>query len=136
MSQGPFTIVDDGREREVDVDRTGARVRLSHQALHDALGWEITEDGLCRDGLCVPAPRAWAAGDGIDLAELAGVLGRPLALDADEGVAWLGASADDRARALRSLTAPNFTLPDLDGRPHTLSAYRGRKILLVVWASW
>ena len=32
--------------------------------------------------------------------------------------------------------APDFTLPDLDGRPHTLSGHRGKKILLVAWASW
>ena len=136
MSAHPFTIVDDGRETAIDVERRGDRVLLSHQTLHAALGWDVTEDGLCREGMCVPAPRAWAAGDGVDLAELARVLGRPLALDADEGVAWLGTSADERALALRSLAAPNFTLPDLDGRPHTLSTYRGRKVLLVVWASW
>ena len=136
MTASPFTIVDDGHERALDVDRAGNHVRLSHQAVHDALGWEITDDGLCREGLCVPAPRAWADADGVDLAELAGVIGRPLALDAEEGVAWLGVSAEERARALRSLTAPNFTLPDLNGQPHTLSAYRGRKVLLVVWASW
>lgn len=136
MSASWFMIVDDGRATEVDVERAGARVRVSHEAVHAALGWDVTEDGLCRDGRCVPAPRAWAGADGIELAELAAVLGRPLALDADEGVAWLGVSADERGRTLRSLTAPDFTLPDLDGRPHALSAYRGRKVLLVVWASW
>ena len=44
--------------------------------------------------------------------------------------------ARDRARALQSLQAPDFTLPDLDGRMHTLSEHRGRKVLLVTWASW
>ena len=71
-----------------------------------------------------------------DLVEQAARLGRPLALDADEGAAWLGVSADVRTRALESLEAPDFSLPDLDGRMHTLSAHRGRKVLLVVWASW
>ncbi len=32
--------------------------------------------------------------------------------------------------------APNFTLPDLDDKPVTLSAYRGKKILVFMWASW
>ena len=27
-------------------------------------------------------------------------------------------------------------LPDLDGRPHRLSDHRGKKVLLVTWASW
>lgn len=31
---------------------------------------------------------------------------------------------------------PEISLPDLTGRPVALSAYRGRKLLLFVWASW
>jgi hypothetical protein len=62
--------------------------------------------------------------------------GRPLALDAEEGVAYLGRSARERAEALASLEAPDFVLPDVDGRPHALSEHRGRKVLLVAYASW
>ena len=32
--------------------------------------------------------------------------------------------------------APDFTLPDLEGRQHSLSDYRGRKVFLASWASW
>jgi len=32
--------------------------------------------------------------------------------------------------------APDFALPDLADRVHRLSDYRGRKVLLVTWASW
>jgi peroxiredoxin len=32
--------------------------------------------------------------------------------------------------------APDFTLPDLDGVPHTLSAYRGRVVMVNFWATW
>lgn len=31
---------------------------------------------------------------------------------------------------------PDIVLPDLDGRPQRLSEYRGRKLLLFMWASW
>jgi peroxiredoxin len=31
---------------------------------------------------------------------------------------------------------PALTLPDLDGKPHPLSDYRGRRVLLNFWASW
>ena len=30
----------------------------------------------------------------------------------------------------------DFELPDLDGKLHRLSDYRGQKVLLVTWASW
>ena len=37
---------------------------------------------------------------------------------------------------LRSGEAPDFALPDLSGRMHRLSDYRGKKVLLYAWASW
>jgi peroxiredoxin len=32
--------------------------------------------------------------------------------------------------------APDFELPDLAGRLHTLSELRGKKVFLLFWASW
>ena len=32
--------------------------------------------------------------------------------------------------------ARNFTLPDLDGKPHKLSDYRGKVVLVNFWATW
>jgi len=62
--------------------------------------------------------------------------GRPVALDLDEGAAFVGVPARERAGALESLVAPDFALPDLAGRVHRLSEHRGKKVLLVVYASW
>ncbi len=61
---------------------------------------------------------------------------RPLA-HSEAGDVWvLGEGADDRAAALRSLQAPEFSLPDPTGAMHSLSELRGKKVLLVSWASW
>jgi len=32
--------------------------------------------------------------------------------------------------------APDFTLPDLNGKPRRLSDFQGKKTLLYLWASW
>jgi hypothetical protein len=138
MTAGRFVLIDEGRPVEVDARLSGGRVRLSAGAVTAALGWEVTAEGLCRDGMCLPVdPDApLASDDGIDLAALAAALDRPVALDAGEGAAYLGVSAAERARPLRSLWAPDFTLGDLDGRMHALSAQRGRKVVLALWASW
>lgn len=61
---------------------------------------------------------------------------RPIAVDPDERVAYLGVAAGARAARLASLQAPDFSLPDLAGRTHSLSEHRGKKILLVAYASW
>lgn len=63
-------------------------------------------------------------------------LQRP-ALHNGQGDVWaLGASAHERSKALQSLHAPDFTLTDLNGDPHSLSDYRGQKIFLASWSSW
>jgi len=33
-------------------------------------------------------------------------------------------------------SAPDFTLPDIAGKNHTLSDYRGRNVMIVFWATW
>jgi hypothetical protein len=74
--------------------------------------------------------------EGVDVARRAQAAGRPVAVDLDERAAYLGVTAHERAAALTSLEAPDFTLPDLGGRLHALAEYRGTKILLVAYGSW
>jgi hypothetical protein len=76
------------------------------------------------------------ARQGAELLKRAEAEGRPVAFDPDESAAYLGVTARARAEALASLEAPDFTLPDLDGRFHSLSEHRGKKVLLVAYASW
>jgi hypothetical protein len=132
------TIIDAGRAIDVEARVDGGRMLLTPDALRDALGWELHDGTLCNDTMCVPLPAgsSLASGGPLDLAEVADVLDRPLAVDAAEGAAYLGVSARERAGALASLQAPDFALPDLAGRTHTLAEHRGKKVLLVVWASW
>jgi hypothetical protein len=133
-----FTLIDDGSCLEVDAAVSDGRVSLSAEALESALGWTLESEGLCRGSVCVSVrDRGVLERDGrIDLAGFAEALGRPLAIDIDERAAALGASAIDRSARLESLEAPDFTLSDLEGREHTLSSHRGKKVLLIVYSSW
>ena len=99
-------------------------------------GWTLKPEGMCRDDQCVPlAPEAIGVGR-VDVEAFWRRLGNPV-LCTDDRATWvLGAGAEDRNAALAGLMAPDFTLPDLSGRPRTLSDLRGRKVLLVTWATW
>src|SRR5262245_19113177 len=133
-----FTIVDAERAVPVEARVAGDRVLLEPAALKDGLGWEIHDGLLCNDSMCIPVAdeRALVRDGGVDLGGLAQALDRPLALDVEEGAAFLGSSARERGQALAARQAPDFALPDVDGRLHTLREHRGKKILLVAWASW
>ena len=105
-------LIDAGRPIDVHATIAGDRVWLSVETVKRALGWELKPEGLCRGDVCVPLRvRAAVVGsDGIDLAGL--------------------------AAALATLEAPDFALLDLHGRQHSLSEHRGKKVLLVAYASW
>jgi len=138
MASRTLTLIDDGRPLTVEAVVQGDAIHLSPAALEQALGWELKPQGLCRGETCVPVRdrAALVHQDGIDLGTLARLLDRPLAAEAAEGVAVLGAAASDRAQRLAAMDAPDFTLPDLQGRLHSLRDQRGKKTLLIAWASW
>ena len=138
MAEGPFTILDEGRATEVTARVAGERVCVSAGALERALGWDLKPQGLCRGEVCIPTTgRAGLVSDGaLDLAAFAELLQRPIAVDLEERAASLGACARERAEVLRGGVAPDFALPDLSGREWTLGSLRGKKVLLVAYASW
>lgn len=113
-------------------------IRVSAEVLHQVFGWELKPQGICQGDVCIPVQGrdGLITAAGIDLVAFADLLGRPFVFDAENRVAHLGESAHDRGRQLASLTAPDFTLPDLGGRLHSLSDYRGQRVLLIAHASW
>lgn len=120
----------------------GNNLWLSLADLHAATGWELKPQGACLNDVCVPIPVGReaefvrATGQQFNLAALARLQGQPVVHDNTHNVWFFGEAASARNNALASLQAPDFTLPDLDGRLHSLSDYRGKKVLLVSWASW
>jgi len=144
----PATIVYD----EVAANISSATVQgmelwISMADLTRATHFELKPQGVCRDELCFPLPKE-RRGDFVrdehgtrqfHLTEFARLVGQPFATNAleqtEKKVWYFGLRADQR-QALASLTAPNFTLPDMSGKMHSLADFRGKKVLLVTWASW
>jgi hypothetical protein len=133
-----FSIVHEGVVHSVEAVVDGASVLVAPESLRAALDWQLKPEGLCRGEVCVPVRDRDALVDerGIDLAAFAELVDCPLALEVEEGAAAIGTSPAERGRQLESLEAPDFTLPDLEGRFHSLSEHRGKKVLLIAYASW
>ena len=138
MAKDEFTILDERGAVPVPAIIRNDRVHLSPGDLDHALHWQLKPEGFCQGSTCFPIPDGDSVvdDDGVDLVAFARLLDRPIALDVDERAVYVGMSAGHRAKQLTSLEAPDFTLPGLDGQLHTLSDYRGRKVLLVAYASW
>lgn len=134
------TLLTDRGATEVAGRTAGDDLWLSARDTESATGWSLKPEGLCKGDVCVPVPRQRARefvdGDRINVAQFWRHMDLPLVHDGS-GETWvLGESAASRSAQLQSLEAPDFSLPDLGGHEHSLAAQRGKKVLLVSWASW
>jgi hypothetical protein len=118
----------------------GEQLWIDAAEFQAATGWSLKPEGFCRGDTCVPVPpdraREFVAGSAVNAGAFWRRMGNPVVHDSGREVWVLGTSAVDRSTSLRSLEAPDFSLPDLDGRMHALSEQRGKKVLLATWASW
>lgn len=118
----------------------GSALWLDREDVERATGWAWQPEGLCRDDSCLPLPPRieppMVDGDRLDVAALWRHAGWPVVHDDASRIWVLGEGAAQRADALSTLEAPDFALPDLDGRMHRLADYRGQRVFLVTWASW
>ena len=111
--------------------------------LKQATRFELKPQGVCRDVLCFPVPksrekdflRKEAGKSWFNLTAFADLVHQPVAHDAGSSAWYFGLRSDQR-QVLSSLRAPDFALPDMEGKLHSLSDFRGKKVLLVTWASW
>jgi len=97
-------------------------------------GWLVKNVGACREEVCVPLPEATLADDLVDLPSFADRLGMPLLHEKEHRLWSLGPQSG--GKAMTTVQAPDLVLPTLSGEPFALSSLRGRKVLIVSWASW
>jgi hypothetical protein len=142
MSDSQFTLIENGHAHELGagpgVKGENSTLRLPTEPLLGALDWAQKPEGLCQGDVCIPIGSRpdLITSEGTDLVELSELLGRPLALDREESVASLGAATASHGSQLLEGIAPDFTLPDLSGKEYSLSSFKGKKVLLIAYASW
>jgi len=139
MAHTALTLVVGDHTSEVRATtRDQGTVSVPADDLERATGWGLRAEGLCRGDVCVPVRdrASLVIGDEINLDGFATALHRPLAAEPAAALAVIGESAATVSESSETLVAPEFTLPDVDGRPVSLSDYAGRKRLLMFWSSW
>lgn len=139
------TVIYDEKPTEVSATFLNSKdLWLSKKELARATRFVVKPQGVCRDELCFPLPKKRKAEflnkqgntEWFNLSEFARLIKQPAAFDDKQGVYYFGPRADAQNAHLNSLEAPDFTLPDMNGKPHSLRDFRGKKVLLVTWASW
>ena len=106
--------------------------------------FELKPEGACLDELCVPVRQdldsemfvTRAGQPWFSVTELARKLEQAFTADHDHGVWSFGEIPVTRTAFLRSAVAPDFELPNREGEPVRLSDFRGKKVLILTWASW
>lgn len=96
--------------------------------------FELKPQGACRADLCIPISKDLRQGDWFHLTGFARKVRQTFV--ADSGVWSFGEIPPVSQASLSSRTAPDFAVPDRQGRAVHLSDLRGKKVLVVTWASW
>jgi len=94
----------------------------------------LKPQGACRADMCIPIPKQLHSGQWFNLSAFAQRVHQ--ASIHDSGVWSFGEIPIVRGDFYRSRIAPDFAVPDRKGRIVHLSDFRGKKVLVVTWASW
>ena len=97
-------------------------------------GWQLKPEGACKGDRCVPLPALEPNVSTVDVRLLAETLGMPIVHEQAHGLYAVG--PESGGPMLASAKCPEITLPDLDGKEFSISSLRGRKVVIVSWASW
>ena len=134
---GRATVLYDGRA--IVVDRTavdGDALWIQRVDLPSINGFELKPQGACREDICIPIPRPMLRDTRVNLTAFAQRVGQRVVADSAMRVWSFGEIPVVRGAFLESRMAPDFSVPDRKGRPAQLSRFRGKKVLVVTWASW
>jgi hypothetical protein len=97
-------------------------------------GWSLKPEGACKGDRCVPLQGIDPAAHTVDIRLLSETLVMPIVHDEAHGLYAVGPGSG--GPLLASAECPEITLPDLDGNEFSISSLRGRKVVIVSWASW
>jgi len=130
-------------DRTTVLDRVGAdpagapdALWIRKRDLPRVNGFELKPQGACRADLCIPIPKGMTRGDYFNVTAFAKKAGQVVVAEPSARVWSFGEMQALGGGLVNSRIAPDFEVPDRLGRPVHLSGFRGKKALVITWASW
>jgi hypothetical protein len=96
--------------------------------------FEVKPQGACRADICIPLSKDLKKAEWFNLTGFARKVGQTVV--SDSSVWSFGEVPLLRGTYFNSRIAPDFAVPDRKGNVVHLSDFRGKKVLVVTWASW
>src|SRR5258708_19131456 len=135
------TVLYDDHAIAVDKIRPDAKVRPDAKELWVRAAelprinqFEVKPQGACRAGMCIPLSKDLKSGEWFNLTGFARKVHQSYV--AESGAWSFGEIPLVRGDFYKTRVAPDFAVPDRKGRVVHLSDFRGKKVLVVTWASW
>lgn len=119
----------------------GADLLIPYAKVQEVTGFEVKPQGMCAGTVsCFPAEASWTVKrDGtsyFNLTQFAKKMNQVYAVDAEQNVWSFTPVPHPHTAPIITGAAPDFALPDRNGKIVRLSDFRGKKVVLVTWASW
>ena len=107
-------------------------------------GLELKPEGACVGDLCIPVKQdrdsdLFVTRDGkswVNATGLAKIARQSVVVDRETNVWSFGEIPDSYSTSLAEGMAPDFTMLDRNGNEVSLSDFRGKKVIILTWASW
>ncbi len=107
-------------------------------------GFELKAEGACLGEICIPLKQTedsdlFVKRDGqswLNVTAFADKVQQAYVVDRESDVWSFGLVPQSRKAFLQSAEAPDFELKDRNGETVRLSDFRGKKVLIITWASW
>lgn len=116
---------------------------IREEELKAATGFELKASGACYDpvNICIPLVEEGfiqmeSGSKWLNVSKLCKRLEQACISTADQTVWSLGVIPAARKAMLSSAKAPDFEITDIHGTSIRLSDFKGKKVLLVTWATW
>lgn len=125
------------------LENNGGQLWIREDQLKKATGFDLKPSGACYESLniCIPLfekgfTQKLPDGKWLNVSKLAERLDQACISNDDKTVWSLGLIPEARNSMIETGMAPDFEITDIHGNLVRLSDFRGKKVLIVTWATW